>query len=119
MALTAPQAAAEVAPIVADVKALQNYFADFLTVSTFGGDYLLQKLNKLSAVGTKLTSDTSGSTPDLADAKTVQGPAGLELVNDSLKYYNEYLTVFTFGGDYLFQKLNNIKKHLTNLQTGL
>lgn len=98
------------------VKA-QEYFNNFLTVSTFGGDYMFQRLHTLNVAFTNIIQDAGGATPNTADVAT-QVAAGEIAINELQSYYNNYLTVSTFGGNYLFELLQTIKTNLDTIQRG-
>lgn len=107
MALTAAQVADHATTALAEVKKGQEYFNNFLTVSTFGGDYMFQRLHTLDVALTNIKAGTN----------VAANVAAGEIAIDELQsYYNNFLTVSTFGGNYLFEILANIKKELDTIK---
>lgn len=107
MALTAEQVAAYADKGLTAVVAAQEYFNNFLTVSTFGGDYTFQRLHTLNVAFTKVKAGTDVST---------NVAAAVIAIDELQSYYNNYLTVSTFGGNYLFELLDTIKTNLSKIQ---
>lgn len=117
MALTTGQIADHAQTGLDAVVKAQEYFNNFLTVSTFGGDYLYQHLHTLFVAFTNIKADAQAATPNTADV-AVQVAAGKIAIDESQSYYNNYLTVSTFGGNYLFELLATIKAELSTIEAG-
>jgi hypothetical protein len=97
---------------------LLNYFSNFLTVQAFVGDYGFQRFNTLNAAFKAILTDAQAATPNISDIKNVQVPALSQAVTDLVSYDSNYLTVQTFGGPYMTDRVNSIQTIVTTLLAG-
>jgi hypothetical protein len=118
LSLTVTQAQSYAQTIQTAVTELQNYFSNFLTVQTFGGDYMYQRLQGMSQLISVILADLQAATPNTADAKN-QAVQLQSLNNDLLDYDSRFLTVQTFGGPYLSERLCTIRDAVAQLVTNL
>ena len=95
------------------VQDLQSYFSNYLTVQTFVGNYGLQRFNTLNTAFGAILIDVQQATPNTIDIVQTQLPALQQAINDLLTYDQNYLTVQTFGGNYMTERLNWINQAIT------
>lgn len=112
-----PTTALQTANVISQaIRELQDYFSNFSTVQTFGGDYMFQHLHDMRVSVDQLMIDFQTATPNLGDARVQVGV--LQLHNNALlDYDSRFLTVQTFGGQYLSERLSLIRDHLSLLST--